>query len=105
MNNLLALIDGLGKELGQGGVIAIASIALVFAILAIIIVISFFAGSLIGKSIKNNKVEEPKLEPTVQRKTTNITDEDAMVAVLVASIDMRNETKKDVKLVSIKEIK
>mgnify|MGYP003302456933 CR=1 FL=1 len=42
MNNLLALIDGLGKDLGQGGVIAIASIALVFAILAIIIVISFF---------------------------------------------------------------
>lgn len=104
MNNLLALIDGLGKDLGQGGVIAIVSIALVFAILAIIIVIAYIAGVIVDKKAAS-KVEEPKKEIVAERKTVNVSDEDAMVAVLVASIDMRNETKKDVKLVSIKEIK
>ena len=104
MNNLLALIDGLGKDLGQGGVIAIASIALVFAILAIIIVIAYITGVIVDKKAAS-KAEEPKKEIVAERKTVNVSDEDAMVAVLVASIDMRNETKKDVKLVSIKEIK
>ena len=104
MNNLLALIDGLGKDLGQGGVIAIASIALVFTILGIIIVIAYAVGKIIDKNAKNN-AEQPKEEVVAERKSVNVTDEDAMVAVLVASIDMRNETKKDVKLVSIKEIK
>ena len=104
MNNLLALIDGLGKDLGQGGVIAIASIALVFAILAIIIVIAYAVGIIVDKKAAS-KVEEPKKEVVTEKKSVNVSDEDAMVAVLVASIDMRNETKKDVKLVSIKEIK
>ena len=35
----------------------------------------------------------------------DIKDEDMMVAVLTASIDYRNETKTDVRLVSVKEIK
>ncbi len=104
MNNLLALIDGLGKDLGQGGIVAIASIALVFAILAIIIVIAYIAGVIVDKKAAS-KVEEPKKEVVAEKKSVNVSDEDAMVAVLVASIDMRNETKKDVKLVSIKEIK
>ena len=104
MNNLLALIDGLGKDLGQGGIVAIASTVLVFAILAIIIVIAYAAGVIVDKKAAS-KVEEPKKEVVAEKKSVNVSDEDAMVAVLVASIDMRNETKKDVKLVSIKEIK
>ena len=104
MNNLLALIDGLGEDLAQGGVIAIAAIAIVFAILAIIIVIAYAVGIIVDKKAAS-KVEEPKKEVVAEKKSVNVSDEDAMVAVLVASIDMRNETKKDVKLVSIKEIK
>ncbi len=104
MNNLLALIDGLGKDLGQGGVIAISSIALVFSILGIIIVIAYVVGVIVDKKA-TIKAEEIKKEVVAEKKSVNVSDEDAMVAVLVASIDMRNETKKDVKLVSIKEIK
>ena len=105
---LLSLIDGSKKDLGQGGLISILSILLVFAILAIIIAITFFVGKGIEKysltTVSENQsvAKQPKIE---QKQNVDLSDEDAVFAALVASIDYRNEIKKDIKVVSIKEIK
>ena len=59
MNNLfLALVDGAGKDLGSGGIIAIFSIVLVFLILGIIIAITYVVGLVIQKFAKTEKAEE-----------------------------------------------
>ena len=62
------------------------------------------------KDVKNEKPLETKKEnqQTSVKKTgknTEIKDEDMMVAALIATIDYTNETKKDVRLVSIKQIR
>ena len=103
------LINGNERDLGQGGLISILAILLVFSILAIIVASTFY----IGKGIeKFSKKDAPKKQETVATKVENqnkqnadLSDEDAVVAALVASIDYRNEIKKDIKVVSIKEIK
>jgi len=108
MNNLfLALVDGAGNNLGDGGIIAIFAMVLVFLILAIIIAITYVIGLLIQKFAKTEKTEETtdSAAATASAKSVDIPDDDAMAAVLVASIDYRNETKKDVKVISVKEIK
>ena len=46
----------------------------------------------------------PKVEDSVKQ-NADLSDEDAVVAALVASIDYRNQDKKDIKVISIKEIK
>ena len=106
---LLSLIDGNGKDLGQGGLISILAIALVFAILAIIIAITFFVGKGIEKypnktSKESSEIPVAKVEDSVKQ-NADLSDEDAVVAALVASIDYRNQVKKDIKVISIKEIK
>ena len=108
MNNLfLALVDGAGKDLGSGGIIAVFSIVLVFLILGLIIAITYVVGLVIQKFAKTEKAEESTTPAaaTASAKTVDIPDDDAMAAVLVASVDYRNETKKDVKVISVKEIK
>lgn len=108
MNNLfLALVDGAGKDLGDGGIIAVFSMVLVFLILGLIIAITYVIGLLIQKFAKTETVEETNTPAvaSASAKTVDIPDDDAMAAVLVASIDYRNETKKDVKVISVKEIK
>ena len=111
MTLLLSLIDGSGKDFGQGGLVSVIAILLVFAILSVIIVITFGAGKLIDSCAK----KDDKKTPAVQKTSSNISaqskidvdmnDEDAIVATLVASIDYRQQTKKDIKVISIKEIK
>ena len=105
---LLSLVNGMGDDLGQGGLVSVISIVLVFAILSIIIAITFGTGKIIEK--QSSKTPS---QPTVAQNPTNsanlvsanLDDEDAVVAALVASIDYRNEIKKDIKVISIKEIK
>ena len=45
------------------------------------------------------------MAPKPQIKLEDITDEDMMAAVLVATIDYHEETQQDVKVVSVREIK
>ncbi len=113
MNTLLLsskpLVDGNGTSLSDGGIISILAVCLVFTILAIIIGITFFAGKTIEKfSIKKETITQPITKEVVDSDNkidVNLDDEDAVVALLVASIDYRNEIKKDFKVKSIKEIK
>ena len=96
----LAIYEG-PIEVGTGLLIALIAIALVFAVLLIIIG-SINILKLAGK--KSTVKEEVKKPAPAVAKNTEIKDEDMMVAALVATIDYANETKKDVKLVSIKQI-
>ena len=76
-------------------IVAIISILIVFTVLIVIIsVASIFSKILINLDKKNN------IKPRKENKLLD-EDEDAVAAVLVASIDYYNETKKHAKLVKI----
>ena len=111
MTLLLSLINGSGDNLGQGGLVSVIAILLVFAILAVIIAITFGAGKLIDSCAKKDDKKASETKTTSSNATAqskidvDMNDEDAIVATLVASIDYRQQTKKDIKVISIKEIK
>ena len=81
----------------------IISILIVFAVL-IIIILCVNLLKLVNKEektiVEEKQVEVPKKPFTIE----DITDEDMMAAALVATIDYASETKKDVRLLSIKQI-
>lgn len=100
-----------GLEVGNyasGGVIAIVAILMVFVVLLSIIVITELVGKLINTATKNELAPAvaaaTPVEETV-RQQLDLNDEDAVVAALVASIDYRNETKKNIQVLSVKEVK
>ena len=84
-------------------IISILCILIVFMVLAIL--------SLIIKSFKLMKKNHPQneeiqdLSNKKEIKLEDIKDEDMLAATLVASIDYHEEVKKDVKVVSVKEVK
>ena len=109
-NLLLTLIDGNGKDFGDGALVSVLAIVLVFAILAIIIAITYAIGKAIEKKTSENSQQSQKETVSTTVPQTNnfkldLSDEDAVVATLVASIDYREKTKKDFKVISVKEIK
>lgn len=85
----------------DGLVPALIAIAIVFVIL-IIIILCVNLLKLVNKKqvVVSELVEVAKKAFTIE----DITDEDMMAAALVATIDYASETKKDVRLVSIKQI-
>ncbi len=109
-NLLLALIDGNGRNFGDGALVSVLAIILVFTILAIIITITYVIGKVIEKK-SSEKAQQTQNETvsTATPQTNNVkldlSDEDAVIATLVASIDYREKTKKDFKVISVKEIK
>jgi Na+-transporting methylmalonyl-CoA/oxaloacetate decarboxylase gamma subunit len=107
MNLLNRLADEI-LGLGDGALYSIICILVVFSVLAIIILASYGSSKLVDYiQTKNAKevTEQVPVSQTKEVKNTNITDDDMMAAVLVATIDYRNEIKKDVRLVSVKEVK
>lgn len=113
MNTLLlhALLDGSvkGKDsFGNGAIVALLCIVMVFLILALIIFITWVVNIVIQKCVKTpaKKEEATAAIPAAQTAVKpDLNDEDAMIATLVASVDLRNETHKNVKVISVKEIK
>lgn len=87
INGNFSLLDAL--------IVAFIAILIVFIVLALIIIVaSIFSKIIIEINKKNNinsRIENKIIEE----------DEDALAAVIVASIDYYNETKKHAKLVSI----
>lgn len=111
--NLLALKDQ-SMDVGTGALYSIVAILMVFVILLIIIGITTLVFKLTGLFEMKKQIEEQNKKevlPTSTQAVVNepkqveITDEDMMAAVLVATIDYRKEVKKDVRLVSVKEVK
>ena len=100
------MISGFSRyDFLTGGIVAVVSILMVFLILVLII----FLTELVAKAMGNDEekeetvVETKVVTPSVEHLDLN--DEDATVAALVASIDYRNKTKKNIRVVSIREVK
>lgn len=74
-------------------------------ITAIIIYSALLAVFLNARKNKRRKDKENAvLEAAEEKKLLDPEDEDATVACLMASIEYRNETKKDVRIISVKEV-
>lgn len=97
--------DTLG--LGDGAIFSLVAIVMVFAILLIFIGITelvFKAISLFDKKKADKATENAPQVTSNEPKEVVITDDDMMAAVLVATIDYRNEVKKDVRVVNVKQL-
>ena len=112
MNLFLAVMNGDNTfDFSNGAIASILSIIMVFVILLIIIGITTLIFKITGLFELKKELDEykdgnvKKENPQVITKSTDIKDDDMMVAVLIASIDYQEEIGKDVKLVSVKEIK
>lgn len=90
----------------DGGIVVLICMVIVFIMLAILYGITSLLKYLAPKA--KNEVKETMEEPVVSKPVfsiNDITDDDMMAAALVATIDYHNECKKDVRVVSIKEIR
>lgn len=105
--NILAIMDGTQRNFGEGAIVCLTAILIVFSVLLIIIGASSLISLIINKfSKKENKVATVTNNPSESKSLSiNVEDEDMMAAVLVATIDYRNEIKKDVKVISVREVK
>lgn len=93
---------------GEGGLVSLVCIAIVFIMLALLWGITSLFKFIAPKPKKQEAKEETSVQTQVARKVLtidDITDENMMVAALVATIDYHNEIKEDVRVVSIKEIR
>ena len=93
--NILERLADKNMGMGDGILYSIICVIVVFAVLAIIIFASYGASKLVDH-MENKGSEEPKNSPAPvasEPKNTNITDDDMMAAVLVATIDYRKEVK------------
>ena len=108
---IFAIMDGNKTyDWGNSAIAAIASILLVFVVLIIIIAVTHLIFKLLGYIDLKKEIDEANKASSTTNKAPEATkldenDEDMMAAVLVATIEYRNEIKQDVKLVSVKEIK
>ena len=95
--------------LADAGIVALVCIAIVFLMLVLLCLIVSAFKYLPKKEEKKETVAKSQPQPVVsapQKAFTmdDIKDEDMMVAALVATIDYHNETKEDVRVVSVKQI-
>ena len=99
-------------DLGDGAIISVVAIVGVFLILLIIIGLTSLIFKLTGLFEMKKQLDAAKKSgstlvdnaPT-SPKSVNISDDDMMAAVLVATIDYQQEIKKDVRVVNVTEIK
>ena len=101
------MIDGniFGVEsYGTGAIIALLAIVMVFVVLLVIIFLTDLITKLADKG-GTEEVAAPVANVGAGALPLNINDEDAVVACLVASLDLREETKKNVQVVSVGEVK
>lgn len=114
--NLLKLLVDKNSQMspGEGALYSIVSILMVFVILLIIIGVTTLVFKAYGlfdlkkelDAKKNATKEEVKSSAVpASNKEVVISDDDMMAAVLVATIDYRNEIKKDVRVVNVREVK
>lgn len=97
--------------IGDGALYSLIAILMVFAILLIIIGVTTLVFKITGLFAMKAEIDAAKKNGNAPVEAKNesrgpveITDDDMMAAVLVATIDYQNEIKKDVRVVSVKEI-
>ena len=105
--NVLAILDGSQRSFKEGAIVCLVAVVIVFAVLLLIIAISSLVSKLIDKFDKEEVKNVATTTPVAQNNeiAIDINDEDMMAAILVATIDYRNEVKEDVKVISVKEVK
>ena len=113
-NNIILFVIDKGEEItiGKGALYSLLSIVLVFLILLIIIGITSLIYKMMGLFALKKELDETKEKAKksytsiakIESSSTEIEDDDMMVAVLIASIDYQEEIKKDVRLVSVRKI-
>ena len=105
---MLFLVQNVNITFGEACLFALFSILVVFVILILItLIISLMAKLKLTDKKEVKQVVKPVEQPKVSRKQTkleDIKDDDMMAAALVATIDYYEETKQDVRVVSIKQI-
>lgn len=106
--NILAIMDGSKKyDFGNGAIVCLVAILIVFSVLLVIIAASALVSKLIERFVKEEAKPVLENSPTVHNDSIaiDINDEDMMAAILVATIDYRNEVKEDVKVINVREVK
>lgn len=96
--NFLAIYEDSDINFANSLLISLVSVLIVFIVLAIIILISSLFSNIMHSIDKKTKIM-PREENKILE-----SDEDALIASLVATIDFYKTEKKDAKLVSIKRI-
>lgn len=112
MNLISLLVDKNEKmDVGTGALYSLVAILMVFAILLIFIAMTTLVFKLVSIFEEHKKASVPSKKEEIKSNTSQvknekvvITDDDMMAAVLIATIDYRNEVKKDVKVISVKEL-
>lgn len=94
--------------IADAGLIAVVCIIIVFGMLALLWGIVSLFKYIPSKQENAQPAKQEVKQPVVQQQKAftmdDIKDEDMMVAALVATIDYHNETKEDVRVVSVKQI-
>jgi len=102
------IIDGFQVGNFQvGGIIAILAIVMVFVILLIITILAEIVSKIIYQFEKKYlpKDEQAAIQNVKnEAETLDLNDENKTIACLIASIECRNETHKNVKVISVKEV-
>ena len=108
MKNLLVLSQYKDINIAEASLVALVCIFIVFTMLALLWGIVALFKYIAPKEEAKTESKKTVLSPVVpaQKAFTieDIKDEDMMVAALVATIDYHNETNKDVRVVSVKQI-
>lgn len=100
------MFNNLFKFVENTTVNSILNIVVVFAVLLVLIAAIYFISKLMDSPNKEEK--KPQQNVVSNRplmRNVEIKDDDMMVAVLIATIDYREEVKTDVKLINVREVK
>ena len=109
----LPVYDTISKDttisVGEGALYSVLAIAMVFAILLIIIGVTYLVFKITGlfdlkKELDEAKKAKEAASAPASTEEVTIKDDDMMAAVLVATIDYRLTHKSDVRVVSVKQI-
>ncbi len=105
---LYEISDKAGEAFIDGLIPSLVCILIVFAILIAIYLIVTLVNKFKALDVKKQEVKETETKTNTQSfertKLEDIEDDDMMAAVLVATIDYRNEIKEDVRLIRVRKI-
>ena len=108
MNNLLVLSQYKDINIAEAALVAVVCIIIVFSMLAllwgVVAMFKYVAPKEEVKPAAKKAAPAPVVAPQKAFTMEDIKDEDMMAAALVATIDYHNETKEDVRVVSVKQI-
>ena len=105
---LYEISDKAGEAFIDGLIPSLVCILIVFAILIAIYLIVALLNKIKALDVKKQEVKETETKTNTKSfertKLEDIEDDDMMAAVLVATIDYRNEIKEDVRLIRVRKI-